>query len=198
MNRRLHILLTRHRRLLAALLAAAAVILLASPDTDPQGTRPVIVARKALSGGSQIGSAEIAVVRVPAALVPDQALISVDKAAGQTLVADRSRGSILTEADLLSAPRAGPGRALTGVRLSDPSLLPMLRVGMVVTIVTVSDGSQAVVLARSAVIRAISHTSSQGSLAAGTEPVIVVSTDPQSAARIATQSSGQGVGVVME
>lgn len=198
MNRRLHILLTRHRRLLAALLAAAAVILLASPDTDPQGSAPVVIARQELAGGAQIEGGSLSVIRVPTALLPARALTDVSQAAGQTLVADRSRGTILTAADLLSAPRAGPGRALTGVRLSDSSLLPMLRVGQRVTIVTASDGSQAQVLARSAVIRAISRASDDGSLTGSPEPVILVSTDPQSAARIAIQASGQGVGVVME
>lgn len=198
MNRRLHILLTRHRRLLAALLAAAAVILLASPDTDPQGTVPAVVARRALSGGAQIDGSGLSVIRVPAALLPDQALTDLDQTSGQTLVADRPRGTILTRADLLSAPRAGPGQAITGVRLADPSLVPMLRVGQKVTIVTSSDRSQAEVLARSAVIRAISRAAADGALASTPEPVILVSTDPDSAARIATEGSAQGVGLVME
>lgn len=136
--------------------------------------------------------------RMPSALAPQGALAGPEQAAGKILVSDRARGSVLTVTDLLTSPQAGPGRALTGVRLADPSLLAMLQVGQRVTVVVASDGQEAEVLARSAVIRAIPAAGSDGALSSAPEPVIVVSTDPSSAARIATHASGQGVGIVME
>ncbi|MCI1748757.1 MAG: SAF domain-containing protein [Acidipropionibacterium sp.] len=119
LGRALHVAIARHRRGLAALLVAAAVWLIAHPGADEQAaTVPALTAARPLSGGSQITDAGLAVVQVPSRLLPAGALDAVDQAAGQTLVADRPRGAILTRSDLLSAPRAGPGQALT----CDPDL----------------------------------------------------------------------------
>lgn len=138
------------------------------------------------------------IVQVPSRLLPAGALDAVDQAVGQTVVADRPRSSILTRSDLLSAPRAGPGQALTAIRVSDPATLAMLRVGQTVRVVMAGDGSQTETLASSAVVRSILDGSSSGDLStSGEAAVIVVSTDPDGAARIATRASSQGIGIVM-
>ncbi len=202
--RAVHVFIARHRRGLAALLAALAVWLIAGPRPDAQSTGvPVLAASQALSGGSTLTSAGLRVVQVPTGMVPAGALTGVDQAAGQTLVADRPAGSILTRSDLLSSPRAGPGRALTAIRISDTAPLAMLRVGQTVNVVVAGDGDQTRTLASSAVVRSILNGSAltgsgSGPLAAGGETaVIVVSTDPASAARIASQASSESIGIVM-
>lgn len=174
------------------------MLLIASPGADGAATTPVLVARASLAGGQTLAAGDLGVAHMPSALVPDGALSGPGQAAGTILVSDRSRGSVLTTADLLTSAKAGPGRALTGVKLADPSLLAMLQVGQRVTVVVEADGQEPQVLARSAVIRAIPAAGSDGALSSDPEPVIVVSTDPSSAARIATHASGQGVGIVME
>lgn len=200
LGRALHVAIARHRRGLAALLVAAAVWLIAHPGADEQAaTVPALTAARPLSGGSQITDAGLAVVQVPSRLLPAGALDAVDQAAGQTLVADRPRGAILTRSDLLSAPRAGPGQALTAIRISDPATLAMLRVGQSVRVVMAGDGLEAETLASSAVVKSVLNDSSgAGALSpSGEVAVIVVSTDPDSAARIATRATSQGIGIVM-
>lgn len=203
-GRAVHVFIARHRRGLAALLAALAVWLIAGPRPDEQSPGvPVLTAAQALAGGSTLTSASVRVVQAPAGMVPAGALTSVDQAAGQTVVADRPTGSILTRSDLLSAPRAGPGRALTAIRISDTAPLAMLRVGQTVNVVVAGEADQIRTLASSAVVRSILSGSAltgsgSGPLAAGGDiAVIVVSTDPTSAARIASHASSESIGIVM-
>lgn len=199
LGRTLQVFIARHRRGLAAILVAAAVWLVAHPGNDEQAaTVPALAAAHPLSGGSQIQRAGLTVVHVPGRLLPTGALETVDQAAGQTLVTDRPQGAILTRSDLLSTPRAGPGQALTAIRISDPATLAMLRVGQSVRVVLAGDGLETETLAPSAVVRSMLNDSSgSNSLSASGEVAVVVSTDPDSAARIATRSTSQGIGIVM-
>ncbi|QCV87225.1 hypothetical protein FEZ32_01610 [Acidipropionibacterium jensenii] len=198
-GRALHVLIARHRRGLAALLLAAVVWLIASSSSpSPEAEVAVVAASRQLSGGARIEVSALKMVQMPRRLVPSGALTATSRATGQTLVADRPAGSVLTSADLLGSPRAGPGGALTGITISDPALLAMLQVGQTVSVVVAGDGSRTETLAPSAVVRTILTGSSSGALSTTADhSMVVVSTDPASAARIATHASSQEIGVVI-
>ena len=121
-----------YRRPIAAVLAGVAVVAgltALSPKALPE--RAVWTAARDLRGGAPLTAADLALRRIPLALVPGGALT-----AGSTVVGR-----------LLAAP-VRRGEPLTDVRLLEPSLLAALgRPGDVAVPVRVSDGAAATALA---------------------------------------------------
>ncbi|OYO08982.1 Flp pilus assembly protein CpaB [Enemella evansiae] len=151
-----------HRRALAVVCAVAAVLctlLAARPAPDP-GV-PVVVAAKPLSGGAPLSAADLKVVSYPTRLAPTER--STDPAAliGRVLTAPVSGGTPLSELSVVS-PRAGRGaddQVLAPIRLTDPGVATLLRVGDAVDVLaTPIDQGTARVVARGARVAALPGT----------------------------------------
>lgn len=133
--RRLRRRVLAHRRLVSALLAALAVAVslrvLAPP---PVPTVAVVVAARDLGMGTPLSPADVLSRPLPAAVVPDGVLASVDSVVGRMLAGPVRRGEPLTDArlvgpSLLARAGLGPGVVATPVRLADPGTAALLRPG---------------------------------------------------------------------
>ncbi len=123
-------LLRRHRRLLAvlALAAAAGTATRAATAAPPAGV-PVVVADADLAAGTALTDADLRVVDLPPAAVPDGV---VDEPAGSTLAAPVRAGEPVTDVRvrgrgvLAGAP---PGTVATTVLLPEPLTADLLEPG---------------------------------------------------------------------
>jgi Flp pilus assembly protein CpaB len=140
MNRPLRFIL-RHRRLLAAFAAGWAVFFaLTAVTAKPAGQR-VVVADRDLNSGTTVRSGDLRMVEVPTEFVPDRPIGSVRDVVGRTTSGAIRRGEVLTDRRTIGAGPLdgyGPGRVLAVVRVSDPSVLALLRPGDTVDIVAVA------------------------------------------------------------
>lgn len=145
-----------HRRGLAALAAAGAVFtgLQAAAPTAP-ATTPVWTAARALPGGHVLERSDLRQV----AFAPDSApaeLATPDDLVGRTLAAPTVRGTPLSQRSVLGEGLlAGhPGLAAVPVRITDPQVAGLLRVGDRVDLVATSARApdEARLLARDAVV----------------------------------------------
>jgi Flp pilus assembly protein CpaB len=131
----------RHRRLLAATTAGLAVYFALSAVTAAPPGQTVLVARRDLSSGTTLRASDIRRRAVPSEVVPDGAARSAEEALGRTTSGAMRRGEMLTDRRTV---RAGPldgfgaNRVLAVVRVSDPSVLALLRPGDVVDVVAVT------------------------------------------------------------
>lgn len=140
MNRPLRFIL-RHRRLLAAFAAGWAVFFaLTAVTAKPAGQR-VVVADRDLNSGTTVRSSDLWVIEVPTEFLPDRPIGSVRDVVGRTTSGAIRRGEVLTDRRTIGAGPLdgyGPGRVLAVVRVSDPSVLALLRPGDTVDIVAVA------------------------------------------------------------
>lgn len=140
MNRPLRFIL-RHRRLLAAFAAGWAVFFaLTAVTAKPAGQR-VVVADRDLNSGTTVRSSDLRVIEVPTEFLPDRPIGSVRDVVGRTTSGAIRRGEVLTDRRTIGAGPLdgyGPGRVLAVVRVSDPSVLALLRPGDTVDIVAVA------------------------------------------------------------
>ncbi|NYE95179.1 Flp pilus assembly protein CpaB [Psychromicrobium silvestre] len=137
--RRLFRLLRRRRRLLAALLlcAAAAVAVEQLTPVD-QFTASALSATADLPTGTVLSAAQLKIVRLPPAAVPDAAFNDPEQVIGQQLAAPLRRGQLLTDASLLGHSLligAPPGTEAVPVRVADPATMAWLLPGQLVTVV---------------------------------------------------------------
>lgn len=117
------------RRLLAAVLAAgavAAVIRVAAPPPTP--LRLVPVAARDLPAGAVLDGSDVATASVPVALVPPRV---APEPAGRVLTGPIDAGEALTETRLVGETLTDqpPGQVALPVRLGDPAMASLLRVG---------------------------------------------------------------------
>lgn len=184
-----------HRRPLAAVAAAIAVLAVISAVSPATPTTvPVVVAAAALPAGTALTPADLRVVAVPTALVPDQAVTDIAAVDGRVLTAAKTAGEILT-AMAVVAPRAGDGSGLvtTPIRLADTDVVALLAVGDVVDVVAADPrtGASAVV-AENARIVAIPQRAPTGSGPLGTTAgtsegqLVLVEVEPTVATALAT------------
>ncbi|MCK7638122.1 SAF domain-containing protein [Corynebacterium sp. P7202] len=138
------------RQLLAlALVVTAAVIALSSTrNTDPWA----VVLNRSVTAGTELTGEDLDLVRVPARLLPEGALDSVDGGVGRIIVTSADPGQILTEtllvgpgmtARLIDVPESAPSRGgptLVPLRLADPTVIPFLMHGDTVTVLTAAGG----------------------------------------------------------
>lgn len=120
-----------HRRGLAALCAAWAVLVgLQAAAPAPPATTPVWTAARDLPGGEVIGRDDLRLVQ----FAPDTApsgRAAREELVGRTLVAPLVRGAPLSDRSVLGEGLlAGhPGLAAVPIRLTDPDVVRLLRVG---------------------------------------------------------------------
>ncbi|MDU1582008.1 SAF domain-containing protein [Cutibacterium granulosum] len=167
-----------------------------SAQRPPRGTVCVVNAKEPISGGSRVQAKQVGTICVPESMVPEGKFGRVDEVIGQSVSIDVPTGAILTSSHLLTRSHAKPGTALVGVQLSDSSLLSMLRVGQRVSVVASGDDGPGII-AKDAVIRGLPHEGGGGLMSNDQSELIVVSTDEQSAARVATQNSQGQIGIVV-
>ncbi|MFL6089725.1 MAG: SAF domain-containing protein [Aeromicrobium sp.] len=131
----------RHRRLLAATCAGFAVYFaLAAVTAEPAG-QAVIVARHDIASGTTLRASDVRRTAIPAAVAPDGAAHSIQDVAGRTTSGAMRRGEVLTDRRTITAGRLdgfGDDRVLSVIRVTDPSVLALLRPGDAVDVVAVA------------------------------------------------------------
>lgn len=133
-------LVLRRRRLIAALfLCAAAAIAVQQLTPASAPTATVVVASRDLPAGHVLTINDVSTLALNPDMIPDGTLAPFSAAAtsGQ-LSGPVRRGEVLTDASLLGTgllTGAPPGSQAVPLRLSDPSTLPLLRQGQLVTVV---------------------------------------------------------------
>ncbi|MGL5809208.1 MAG: SAF domain-containing protein [Nocardioides sp.] len=162
------------RRFLAALLVGAAVAAgVRSVSPPPPETVPMLVAATDLAGGTTLGTGSVRSVQVPPDVRPAAAEVVATGAGGvigRVLAAPVRRGEPITDVRLISPALTdgSPHQAAVPVRIPDPEVVGLLRVGDRVDILaTDPEGSGTRVVASSATVLAIPQPSSQGD---GTAP----------------------------
>ncbi|MGZ4475982.1 MAG: SAF domain-containing protein [Nocardioides sp.] len=129
--RRLRRRVLAHRRLLGGLCALLAVVLAlqAARPAEP-ASASLTIARRDLPAGTRLGPDDLASVRVPPDAVPVGAAAGPDLA-GRVLASAVRRGEPVTDLRLVGpALTAGrPGLVAVPVRLPDPEMAALLRVG---------------------------------------------------------------------
>ncbi|MGJ6980773.1 SAF domain-containing protein [Aestuariimicrobium soli] len=191
-----------HRRTLAALVAGLAVLgalsVLRPPDPV---TAPVVVAAHDLSPGTRLAAADLRIAHVPPEFIPAGAPTTTDEVIGLVLVVPLPGRSVVTTAVTLGTRQTRPGEVLVPFRLSDPSVAALLKVGDLVNVVAQStDGGSATIATGARVTALMTDEQAAGPLGTGSssEPgVIVIATDPASAARVAAASSTDGLAVTL-
>lgn len=128
-----------HRRLAAALLAGTAVLAgLEAAAQQPPPTDPVWVAARDLPSGTVLAASDFRRADYAAGTAPD-GVVSPEQLAGRTLAVPLHRGEPLTSGravgERLLEGRAG--RAAVPVRVTDPAVAGLLRVGDRVDLVAV-------------------------------------------------------------
>lgn len=147
----------RHRRLLAATATGLAVYFaLAAVTAEPDG-RAVVLASRDLDSGTRLRSSDIRPTSLPRAAVPSGAAANVRDVVGRTTSGALRSGEVLTDRRTVRAGPLdgfGPDRVLSVVRVTDPSVLALLRPGDRVDVVAVSgdDSPQASRVARGAIV----------------------------------------------
>lgn len=147
----------RHRRLLAATATGLAVYFgLSAVTAEPDG-RTVVLASRDVDSGTRLRASDVRETSVPRAFVPAGAAANVRQVVGRTTSGALRRGEVLTDRRTV---RAGPldgfglDRVLAVVRITDPSVLALLRPGDRVDVVAVSgdDSPRAARVARGAIV----------------------------------------------
>jgi Flp pilus assembly protein CpaB len=147
----------RHRRLLAAFAAGWAVFFaLTAVTAKPAGQR-VIVADRDLNSGTTVRAGDLTTIELPREVVPDHPVGSARDVVGRTTSGAVRRGEVLTDRRTIAAGPLdgyGPDRVLAVVRVSDPSVLALLRPGDTVDIVAVAgdDKPKATLIAKRAAV----------------------------------------------
>lgn len=127
-----------HRRLLAALLAALAVLLgLRELQAPTPPTTSTWTAARDLPSGTVLSRTDLARVSFAPGSVPDHAVTSPGSVLGRIVAAPLRRGEPITDLRLVAPPllAAYPGRVAAPVRIADPAVVDLLRVGDVVDLV---------------------------------------------------------------
>lgn len=196
---RLRRLVLRRRRLLAALFfcaAAAVAVQQLTPASTP--TTAVLVASRDLPAGHILSNADFRVLALSPAMLPDGTLDAQSAApSGEQLSGPVRRGEVLTDASLLGTgllTGAPHGSQAVPLRLSDPSTLPLLRQGQLVTVVLSSTvgmeeaASNQVLAEKVPVLWTPTQGSGSGGLIPGdadAEAVVVVAASPEQSVQLA-------------
>lgn len=177
-----------HRRGLAALAAAAAVLVgLQAAAPSPAPTVPVWTAARDLAGGHVVERDDLRRAEFAPGSAPGQRATPADLV-GRTLVAPLVRGAPLADRSVLGEGLlAGhPGLAAVPVRISDPEVVRLLRVGDRVDLLTTDAGDpvEARVLATDALVLAVPHARSDQVSAGLSGRLVVLGITPESVRRV--------------
>lgn len=131
-----------HRRPLGMVAAAICVLsTIAALTPAPPPTVDVVTCARAVSASTVFGDTDLTVRKVPAEVVPDGAVGSVQQLVGRSATVALSKGSIVTEDALATTSLlAGPDESLASFTLTAGSWAGLLNVGDLVSVVT-SDGA---------------------------------------------------------
>lgn len=190
-----------HRRklgVLAAVIAVVATVTALSPAPPP--TTDVVVAAVPLSPGHRLSAGDLTVAAVPDALVPEAAVTDPAQVVGRTLTGALTRGQMLTEPAVVRPgpePR-GDGLVTTPLRLSDPEVVDLLRVGDEIDVLAADPRSgTSTVVAERARIAAIPEVVSSGPLSGGSgTQLVLVEVSPKVAAALAAAAVNGPLSVV--
>lgn len=183
---------------LASLVAAVVVVDALRPAPEPHVT--VLVAARELEAGTTLAPGDVRAVRWPAQLAPETTDTEED-AAGRTLAVAVPAGMPLA-GGVLAAENwwqdAPAGSVAAPVRLADPELAALLRVGDRVDVyVSAIEGGEAEQVARSGLVLAgpSASASSGGGLLGGAAPVasglvLLAVTSPEAATLAGHAGSG--------
>jgi Flp pilus assembly protein CpaB len=185
------------RRAVAVLLVLAAAVLAVRPEAGQPATVPMLVATRDLPPGTTLRATDVTVSHLPASLRPAAALTDPPQATGRVLAGATTAGEPLTSARLVGAENTAlttgdHSAAAVPFRLADPAVAGLLTPGLRVDVVTVSETSEAVVLAENAAVLTVrpADETSDGRL--------VVLALPRTQARtVAAASLGQPVAVTL-
>lgn len=134
------------RRPLAVLAAMAAVLCLAAAlDPTSEPTVPVVVAARPIAGGRVLTDSDLRIAHYPRELAPGDSVADPAQLTGRMVITNAVSGSPLGEQSVV-APRVSAtaaGRVLLPLRLDDPAIAALLRVGDVVDILSVGPPSAA-------------------------------------------------------
>lgn len=169
--------LRRHRRIIAAVLVGVAVLLGLQSIRGGQGVE-VVTAARTLPAGQAVAAADLAVVVMPADLVPQGALLDPVPISGRLTTVAIPRGQVLTTS-LLVAPGGlvASGRVALPIAIADSSPLHLLQVGDQVDLLGSSENGELAVLVSAVRVVALPEDSAGGLLGAQ-EHVILVDLDP--------------------
>lgn len=189
----------RHRRLLAALAAGWAVFFALTAVTAKPPGQQVLVADRDLRSGTTIRAGDLRTVELPREFVPDHPVGAVRDVVGRTTSGAIRRGEVMTDRRTIAAGPLdgyGPNRVLAVVRVTDPSVLALLRPGDTVDVVAVAGEQKpkATLIAKGAAVVTIPRQESSFSSGA---PVGLAVTSPV-ALRLAERALDARLAVVVQ
>jgi Flp pilus assembly protein CpaB len=142
--------------LAAAASGLAVYFALSAVTAEPDG-RAVVLASRDLDSGTRLRASDVRATSLPRAAVPTAAADDARDVIGRTTSGALRRGEVLTDRRTVRAGPLdgfGPDRVLSVVRVTDPSVLALLRPGDRVDVVAVSgdDSPKASRVARAAIV----------------------------------------------
>lgn len=157
-----------HRRSLAALCCAGAVWAgLQAISPPPAPTVSVWTTSRPLASGAVVGADDLVRRSFAPASVPEDRLRSPDQVVGRVLARPMGRGAVMTAADVVGAHwlDGRPGTTAVPVRVTDPAVAALLRVGDRVALLATDPQSRqpAATLAADATVLAVPARGEDGS-----------------------------------
>jgi Flp pilus assembly protein CpaB len=181
----------------AVLLVLAAAVLALRPQPRDDNTVPMLVAARDLPPGTTLRADDVTVAHLPPSLRPQAALTTPSQATGRVLAGATTTGEPLTGARLLGTTNTrlttgDPLAAAVPFRLADPAVAALLTPGVRVDVVTVSESSDARVLAENAAVLTVrpADDNADGHL-------VVLALPQAEATQVAAASLGHPVAVTL-
>lgn len=171
------------RRVAAVALVLAAALLLLTPPRPAPG-QPVVVLTQDLPVGAVLQASDLATT--PLLQPPDGALTEAGSAIGRTLAGSARRGEVLTDVRLVEpvGPQPGPGRVAVPIRPADGTVIDLLRPGMHVAVMSVTEDGAADVLVPDAVVLLIGASADATAGRRDQDPSVVLAVPSDSADRV--------------
>lgn len=171
------------RRVAAAALVLTAALLLLTPPRPAPG-RPVVVLTRGLPVGAVLQPADL--TTTPLLEPPEGALADTGPAVGRILAGAARRGEVLTDVRLVDpiGPQPGPGRVAVPIRPADATVVDLLRPGMHVAVVTVTDDGAAAALVPDAVVLLVGTSEGSSGQRRDRDPPVVLAVPQDSADQV--------------
>ncbi|MDY6996188.1 MAG: SAF domain-containing protein [Actinomycetota bacterium] len=188
------------RRALAGALVVLAAV--AALRDDPRAEHAaVLVASRALTPGTELTAADVALENRSRATIPEGAVTDPDAAVGATPAGPVRRGEVLTDVRLLT-PRltesaAGPDARIVPLTLADAAVVDLLREGDIVDIVAAPEdsGTEARVIATRAIVVLVS--AEKTGIASGGGRVVLVALPAAAARTVAAAALVEAIGLTL-
>jgi Flp pilus assembly protein CpaB len=180
----------------AGLLVVALVLSLRpppAPATDPSATTESVVVTVAdLPAGSTLSPADLAVARMPSALVPEGSVDAVESMVGRVLAGPVRAREAVTDVRVVGAGLTAhlpAGQVAAPVRLADLAVAALVRTGDHIDVLATPDGgTAAVVVAPDALVLAAGDQRAPPS-ADPSAGLLLVAVDAETAARLAAAAT---------